>query len=149
MADDLFIHISIFGQTKLARCKEQENFMIELYWRGMLSNIWITPRERENSRTEPVLSHLLFQNILRDLSAFLFCRSLGEWRKVIRKRIDERKSIKSFQNQLMNKKVRQSVVFYHLQTQISKQLSLLLNTCIVLNFEHNIDVCFNNRSQTF
>lgn len=35
-------------------------------------------------------------------------RSLQEWRKVARKRIDERKAIKSFQDQLMNKKVGRS-----------------------------------------
>lgn len=35
-------------------------------------------------------------------------RSLQEWRKVARKRINERKAIKSFQDQLMNKKVGRS-----------------------------------------
>ena len=35
----------------------------------------------------------------------LFFRSLADWRKGARKRIDERKKIKSFQDQTMNKKV--------------------------------------------
>ena len=37
---------------------------------------------------------------------FLFFRSFVEWGKVAKKRIDERKKIKSFQDQTMNKKVR-------------------------------------------
>ena len=48
----------------------------------------------------------------------------------------------------MNKKVRQSVLFYRLQTQLSTQLSLPLNTCVVLNFEHSNDACLSNQSQT-
>ena len=141
-----YFHLWTDKTRQMQRARElRDQTLLKRY-----ANIWITLRERQRHEQSSliVLSHLRFQKILRNLSAFLFCRSLVEWRKVVKKRLDERKTVKSFQGQLMNKKVRQSVLFYRLQTQLSTRVSSFEHLCSLLNFEHSNDACFNNRFHT-
>ena len=150
MADDLFIHISICGQTKLARCKEQETSMIKLYWRGMLT--FEKHPERDNTH-EPsslfVLSHVLFQNIFRNLICLSFLQIAGRMAESCQEKARWKKDYKVISRSTDEQEGETKCPFLSPpNTTFDVSLSSFEHLCSLLNFEHSNDACFNNRSHT-